>query len=152
MHRRQISDLIAHQRIRSCNSGSFAVKDLFFFRVLQNELIPNQANITVKHIATTTRLGFALPPWYWAYSRKSATLPMAAKTRKTKPVTSSQRWCSTRPTCVAVMLPTRRTAPQVRVCCACRRANLARRLSLRLVARFTIDIDFINLRGYNSAA
>jgi hypothetical protein len=50
-----------------------------------------------------------------------------------------------------VIRPARKKAPQVRVCCACRTANLARRLSLRAVERFTIDIDFINLQGYNSA-
>src|SRR2546430_2797433 len=59
----------SHQRNRSCNSESFAVKDLLFFRVFQNEVTPNQANSTVKHIAATIRLGFALPAWYSAYSR-----------------------------------------------------------------------------------
>ena len=125
---------------------------LSLFRVFKNDVTPNQVNITVKHIAATIRLGFALPPWYWVYSRKRATPPMPANTRKTKPVTSSQSWCNIRPTCVAVIRLARRKALQVRVCCACRKPNLARRLSLRAVERFTMGIDFINFQRYNSAA
>src|SRR5580700_4138904 len=60
-----------------------------FCRTFQNELTPNQAKVTVKQIATTTRPNPARPASYFAYSLAAANPPLAAITRKTNPVTSS---------------------------------------------------------------
>ncbi len=74
-----------------------------FFFTLQNEVTPNQANVTVKQIAITTRADPTRPAWYFAYSCASATPPRAAIARKTNPVTSSQSRCRTRPNDRAVV-------------------------------------------------
>src|SRR3974390_2088615 len=49
-----------------------------FRRTLQNELRPNHANVRVKQTAIASRPAVACPVVYFAYSRVSATPPMAA--------------------------------------------------------------------------
>ncbi len=61
-----------------------------FCLTLQNELTPNQANVTVKQIATTTPRNPARPAAYFAYSRADSIPPIAAIPRKTTPITSNQ--------------------------------------------------------------
>jgi hypothetical protein len=63
-----------------------------FFFTLQNEVTPNQAKVTVKQIAITTRPDPTRPAWYFAYSCANATPPRPAIARKTNPVISSQSW------------------------------------------------------------
>ena len=62
---------------------------LLFFLTLQNELTPNQANVKVKQVATTTRPNPVFPASYFENSCARAIPPLAAITRKTRPVTSS---------------------------------------------------------------
>ena len=54
-----------------------------FCLTLQNELIPNHANVTVKQIATTTPRNPARPDAYFAYSFADSIPPNAAIARKT---------------------------------------------------------------------
>jgi hypothetical protein len=56
---------------------------------LQNELIPNQPNVTVKAAATASRDAVAFPASYFKYSRTRVTAPKTAIARKSVPVTSS---------------------------------------------------------------
>src|SRR2546423_15354609 len=56
----------------------------------QNELTPNQPNVTVKQTAMATLPDVVFPCVKRTYSRTSAMPPITAKHRKTKPVTSSQ--------------------------------------------------------------
>lgn len=97
-----------------------------FFRTRQNEVIPNQANVTVKHEARISRPGPDLSPaWYFTYSLNPAVPNTAARTRKKNPVTSSQSWCRTRakdPT--AACTPVKTAAP-IRVAPARRAATFA---------------------------
>ena len=92
----------------------------------QNELMPNQANVTVKQIATATRPKPTRPAWYFVYSCARAIPPLAAITRKTRPVTSSHNWCATRPKARALVAAAFPAARRVRLrpaCCLATRAT-----------------------------
>jgi len=74
---------------------------------------------------------------------------MKAKARKTKPVTSSQSWCKTRPKWLAVVRAPFTTALTVRfrpADCATTRARMVNR---RTIESFVISVDFNSVRGYN---
>jgi hypothetical protein len=98
---------------------------LAFRRTRQNELTPNQANMVVKQIASTTRLKPALPALYFAYSRTEANAPLAAISRKTQPIASSQRSCSALPEARAVVETALPTARRTRLLPACLAATFA---------------------------
>jgi hypothetical protein len=91
----------------------------FFRRTLQKELSPKYAKVRQKPTARRILPGPAFPAWYLRYSRPSATPPMAASARKTKPVTSNQSWCKTRPKEQAVVRPADTRACIVRLRPAC---------------------------------
>jgi hypothetical protein len=114
---------IGHGQITS--TQMFEIHDLARFfafrRTLQNELTPNQANSVAKQIARPTRPKPALPALYFAYSWAAASPPLAAMSRKTQPIASSQRSCSALPAARAVAetaLPTARTTRLLPACLA----------------------------------
>jgi len=111
----------ARRQFKANDSDSFgqAGTSYPFFFTLQNDVTPNQAKVTVKQIAITTRPDPTRPAWYLAYSCPSATPPRPAIARKTNPVTSSQSWCRTRPKDRAVLRTAAVIARIVRLRSAC---------------------------------
>src|ERR1019366_4986578 len=70
-----------------------------FLRIRMKELRPNQANESVKPAARIPLPGPApSPAWYFPYSRRPSTAPLAAIASKGNPATSTQRWRPTFPT------------------------------------------------------
>jgi hypothetical protein len=112
-----------------------------FFLTLQNELTPNHANVTVKQIATATRPKPLPVEWNFAYSCARKIPPLAAITRKTRPVTSSHNWCSTRPKARAAVEAACRAARTIRLRWACCDATRATTPNFRAVETlFTASI------------
>ena len=128
----QISkESLNHRRHRTTKSQTSLLCDPLGFKLLllltrQNELNPNHANDAVKQIARISLPGpEACPVWYLLYSRKPANAPIPASTKKVNPVTSSQSWCSTRPTDAALARMPFSTADPVRLRPACWSATRA---------------------------
>lgn len=120
-----------------------------FLYARQNEVKPNQANKSVKQIATAMRLAAACPARYSPYSRISAIPPNTAMKRKTVPVTSSHSWCAARPN----VRPAVRTAPQaarsMRLRPACSPATRAATPNFRTAETLLTVLDFNSTRRYN---
>ncbi len=104
-----------------------------FLRAFQNELSPNQANVTVQQIAIAKRLLPEPPAWYFSYSLNVALAKPRAKMRKISPVTSSHSWCAARPRDRPVVRTPLITALKVRLRPACSPATRATTPNLRNV-------------------
>ena len=137
---------------RRTRGAQKAVQDrCLFLRTLQNELTPNQTNVSAKHTVTATRPSPTCPAWYFPYSLKLAPAKLRAITKNRTPTNSSHSWCNTLPKERAVARAALINALTVRLRPACFPSTRATIPTFRQVETLLTMSILAALRSYNGA-